>query len=162
MSGNEGEGAPSASTAAAATAHKIARRSRRGNSFLNPGFGWKSSTNFSSVISTISLGGSGKKARRRAQGLRIGKELVFIDDRGDRHFAGGSAAFDSDPRVLCSRCGWFSVSVISGGRVSVKSILRIGLNRRIDIEADSASADVASLRDVLFSLLIFAVTNAYR
>src|SRR5713226_3091244 len=90
--------------------------------------------------------------------LHVGQEIVLIDDGGHRHLLGGTAAFDAHHTALAADPDAFRQRDL--GREGQREVNRgAGLDGGIDIEADSARADVASLR--LMLLLIFAIADAY-
>src|ERR1700674_5006726 len=123
----------------------------------------------SSVTATIPLGASGEKAHeiktdekaaqeKAREILHVSQEVVLINDGCHRHLLGGTAAFDAHHTALAAHPDAFRQRDL--GRQGQREVNRgAGLDGGIDIEADSARADVASLRLVL--LLIFAVTDAY-
>src|ERR1700674_1559246 len=123
----------------------------------------------SSVTATIPLGASGEKAHeiktdekaaqeKPGEILHVGQKVVLINDGCHRHLLGGTAAFDAHDTALAAHPDAFRQRDL--GRQGQREVNRgAGLDGGIDIEADSARADVASLR--LMLLLIFAVTDAY-
>jgi hypothetical protein len=96
-----------------------------------------------------------KSARRL---LWVGEKFVLVDDGSYGHLASGSSTFDPQHAAFAAhpnafgQCnfGWQGQCEIDGGT---------GLDCGIDKEADSARADIASLRRVL--LLFLAVTDAH-
>src|ERR1039458_3373386 len=101
--------------------------------------------------------GVGKNEKNAREVLRVGQELVFVDTGCHRHLAGGVAPFDSYHAAFAAHPDAFRERDL--GRQGQREINRgAGLDGGIDIEANSAGADVAGLRLVL--LLIFAVTYA--
>src|SRR6266403_5485553 len=100
-----------------------------------------------------------QKAPRKARGvLRVGQEVVLINDGCHGHLLGGTAAFDAHYTSLAAHADAFRQRNL--GRQGQREVNRgAGLDGGIDIKADSARADITGLRLVL--LLIFAVTDAY-
>src|ERR1035437_6823954 len=97
-------------------------------------------------------------AEKRAL-LRVGQELVLVDDGGHRQLAGGIAALDPHHAALATHSDTFRKRDF--GRQGQGEIDRgTRLDGGIDIEADSACADVAGLRHTL--RLILSVTDGYR
>src|SRR5258708_13177773 len=91
--------------------------------------------------------------------LRVGEEVVLINDCRHRHLACGTATFHPYHAALAAHTDALRQRDL--GRQGQREVDRgAGLDGGIDIETDSARADVASLRRIL--LLIFAVTTAYR
>src|SRR6202795_3628336 len=118
----------------------------------------------SSVTATIPLGGSMEKDQHKKRiekardVLHVGQEVVLINDGCHRDLAGGTAAFDAHHTALAAHPDAFRQRDL--GRQGQREVNRgAGLDGGVDIEADSARADVAGLR--LMLLLIFAVTDAY-
>src|SRR6202790_1842409 len=100
-----------------------------------------------------------KQPRRKLAVSYVGQKVVLINDGCHRHLLGGTAAFDAHHTALAAYAAAFRQRDL--GRQGQREVNRgAGLDGGIDIEADSARADVASLR--LMLLLIFAVTDAYR
>jgi hypothetical protein len=99
-----------------------------------------------------------KRLEKARELLRVGQKVVLINDGGHRHLAGGIAAFDAHHTALAAHSdafrqrdlGWQGQREVNRGA---------GLDGGIDVEADSARADVARLRLVL--LLILAIADAY-
>jgi hypothetical protein len=90
--------------------------------------------------------------------LGVGQEIVLINDGRHRHLAPGTATFNSYHMALAAHADAFRQRDLGGQ--SQREINRgAGLDGGIDIEADSARADIASLRRML--LRIFAVADAY-
>src|ERR1017187_6611201 len=103
------------------------------------------------------VGKNEKNARLSRQVLGVGQGLVVVDNGCHRHLAGGFAPFDSYHAAFAAHPDAFRERDL--GRQGQREINRgAGLDGGIDIEANSAGADVAGLRLVL--LLIFAVTYA--
>src|ERR1700675_1616906 len=101
---------------------------------------------------------SKKRIEKACELLDVGQEVVLINDGRDRHLLGGTAAFDAHHTALAAHPDAFRQRDL--GRQGQREVNRgAGLDGGVDIEADSARADVASLR--LMLLLIFAVTDAY-
>src|ERR1700693_3714125 len=101
-----------------------------------------------------------KKQRREKAGeiLRVGQEIVLINDGSHRHLASGTASFYSYHMALATDADAFRQRDL--GRQGQRKVDRGAcLDGGIDIEADPTRTDVAGLRGVL--LLIFAVTHAY-
>src|ERR1700736_4948415 len=99
-----------------------------------------------------------KQPRRKLAVSHVGQKVVLINDGCHRHLLGGTAAFDTHHTALAAYADAFRQRDL--GRQGQREVNRgAGLDGGIDIEADSARADVASLR--LMLLLIFAVTDTY-
>src|ERR1700720_1791690 len=99
-----------------------------------------------------------KQPRRKLAVSHVGQKVVLINDGCHRHLLGGTAAFDAHYAALAAHPDALRQRDL--GRQGQREVNRgAGLDGGIDIEADSARADVASLR--LMLLLIFAVTDAY-
>src|ERR1700732_2888821 len=99
-----------------------------------------------------------KQPRRKLAVSHVGQKVVLINDGCHRHLLGGTAAFDAHHAALAAHPDALRQRDL--GRQGQREVNRgAGLDGGIDIEADSAGADVTSLRLVL--LLIFAVTDAY-
>src|ERR1700747_645497 len=112
----------------------------------------------SSVTATIPLGVTWIKASKKREILRVGQEVVLINDGCHRHLADGIAAVDAHHTAFAAHPDAFRQGDL--GRQGQREVNRgAGLDGGIEIEADSTRADVASLRLVL--LLIFAITDAY-
>src|SRR6266478_2809213 len=101
-----------------------------------------------------------KKRLEKARAvLRVGQEVVLINDGSHGHLLGGTAAFDAHYTALAAHPDAFRQRNL--GRQGQSEVNRgAGLDGGIDIKADPARADVTSLGLVL--LLIFAVADAYR
>src|SRR6202041_1977860 len=96
---------------------------------------------------------------RKSAELRLCQKLVLIDDGRHGQFAGGIAPFDAHDAALAAHAYAFGQSNLRRqGQSEIDG--GAGLDRGIDVEADSARAHVASLRRVL--LFGFSVTDAYR
>src|SRR3981189_3491468 len=99
-----------------------------------------------------------KRLEKAREALHVGQEVVLINDGCYRHLLGGTAAFDAHHTALAAHPDAFRQRDL--GRQGPREVNRgAGLDGGIDIEADSARADVASLR--LMLRLVFAVTDAY-
>src|SRR5664279_2481088 len=91
-------GAPNMSVPSAIAAHKL----RRDGGCRNARFGGKSFTDATRVLKKRYHSGlTGRKAEAR-KALRVGKELVLINDGRHRHLVGGIATFDSYHTALAA------------------------------------------------------------
>src|SRR5271157_6282469 len=153
-------GVPNAGIPTTRATNNSARKLRRYDGCRNLRFGGKSFTEALEYYSNHTTRGvHGKRpaekdhekigaCRKRTQGLRIGQKFVLINDRCHRHLAGWIAAFDPYHPALAAHPD--ALRQRDFGRQGQREINRGAcLDGGIDIETDSACADVASLRRML-------------